>query len=73
MDMIMMVSAMGLAVLILVIYYVFMGRTVLEMLRSDANSVLLVFALLALIPLPPLVIMGMVLMNIWPRHKNTDN
>ncbi len=73
MDMIMMVSAMGLAVLILVIYYVFMGRTVLEMLRSDANSVLLAFALLALIPLPPLVIMGMVLMNIWPRHKNTAN
>ena len=67
----MMVWAIGLAVLILVVYYVFMARTVLQMLRSDANFALLVFALLALIPLPPFLIMGIVLMIIWSRHKNT--
>ncbi len=66
-----MVWAMGLAVLILVVYYVFMARTVLQMLRNDANFALLVFALLALIPLPPFLIMGIVLMIIWSRHKNT--
>ncbi len=66
-----MVWAMGLAVLILVVYYVFMARTVLQMLRSDANFALLVFALIALIPLPPFLIMGIVLMIIWSRHKTS--
>ncbi len=66
-----MVWAMGLAVLILVVYYVFMTRTVLQMLRNDANFALLVFTLLALIPLPPFLIMGIVVMIIWSLHKNT--
>ncbi len=67
----MMVWGIGLSVLILVVYYVFMVRTVLQMLRSDANFALLVFALLALIPLPPFLIMGIVLMIIWSRHKTS--
>ncbi len=67
----MMVWGIGLSVLILVVYYVFMVRTVLQMLRSDANFALLVFALLALIPLPPFLIMGIVVMIIWSLHKNT--
>ncbi len=66
-----MVWGIGLSVLILVVYYVFMVRTVLQMLRSDANFALLVFALLALIPLPPFLIMGIVLMIIWSRHKTS--
>ena len=60
---------MGLALLILVVYYVFMSRTVLQMLRVGANPVLLVFALLALIPLPPTLIMGIVLMIVWALHN----
>ncbi len=67
----MMVWGIGLSVLILVVYYVFMVRTVLQMLRSDANFALLVFALIALIPLPPFLIMGIVVMIIWSLHKNT--
>ena len=59
---------MGLGVLILIVYYVFMARTVLQMLRAGANSVLLGFALLALIPVPPFLIMGIVLMIIWALH-----
>ena len=60
--------AMGLAVLILIVYYVLMARTILQMLRVRANTALLVFALLALIPLPPILIMGIVLMIIWALH-----
>ena len=60
----------GLAVLILVVYYVFLARTVLQMLRAGANTALLVFALLALIPVPPILVMGIVLMIIWSLHKN---
>ncbi len=59
----------GLGVLILIVYYVFMARTVLQMLRAVANPVLLGFALLALMPLPPFLIMGIVLMIIWAAHN----
>ena len=59
----------GWAVLILVVYYVFMARTVLQMLRAGASPALLVFALLALIPVPPILIMGIVLMIIWAIHN----
>ena len=61
---------MGWAALILVVYYVFMARTVLGMLRAGASPALLVFALLGLIPVPPLLVMGIVLMIIWALHKN---
>ena len=64
-----MVSVIGLVVLVLVVYYVFMSGRVLQMLNSDTYSILLVFALLALIPSPPFFIMGIVLMNIWHRHR----
>ena len=60
---------MGLALVILVVYYVFLARTILRMLRAGANPALLVFALLALIPLPPLLVMGIVLMIIWALHS----
>ena len=63
---------MELAVLILVVYYVFMARTVLQMLRVGANTALLVFALLALIPIPPFLIVGIVLMIIWAALNNKN-
>ncbi len=58
----------GLAALILVVSYVFMARTILQMLRAGANPALLVFALLGLIPVPPILVMGIVLMIIWALH-----
>ena len=63
---------MGLGVLILIVYYVLMARTVLQMLRVGANPALLVFALLALIPVPPTLVMGIVLMIIWALHNKAD-
>ena len=59
--------------LVLVVYYVFMARTILQMLRVRANPALLVFALLGLIPFPPTVIMGIVLMIIWTLHNKATN
>ena len=49
--------------------YILIARSILQMLRVKANTVLLVFAFLALIPLPPLVITGVVVMIIWSIHK----
>jgi|GEM_PF-3571695 len=57
--------------LVLVVYYVFLVRVILQMLRLDTNVVMLVFAFLALFPLPPTVIMGILVIIIWMIHKKT--
>ena len=60
-----------LILVLLVIYYVLLVRAVLDMLRQKANTALLVFAMLGLIPVPPLIILGVVVIIIWTRHKRT--
>jgi hypothetical protein len=55
----------------LVIYYVLMVRAILEMFARQAPPALLVFSLAALIPLPPLVVMGIALLVLWRRLKKT--
>ena len=54
---------------LVVVYLVFMVRAVIDMLRYDANSVLLTFAFLALIPFPFILIMGIMVLIIWHYHK----
>ena len=39
------------------------------MLRYDVHGVLLTFAFLGLIPFPPILIMGIVVLVIWHYHK----
>jgi len=56
---------------ILVVYYVFMVRAILQMLAAKPNQVLLIFAFLALFPIPPAVIMGIVVMIIWSIHRKS--
>ena len=53
----------------LVVYFVLMVRAIIDMLRHDANGVLLGFAFLALMPLPPFLVMGIMVLIIWHYHK----
>ena len=62
-----------LAVVVLVVYYVFMARAILDMLRRNANPVLLVFAFITLFPVPPADVMGIVIMIIWSQHKKAGS
>jgi len=57
------------AVVILIAYYVLLARSILQMLRARTNTVLTVFAFLALLPFPPVILMGVVIMIIWAVHK----
>ncbi len=57
------------SITLVVVYLVFMVRTVIDMLRSDVHGVLLTFAFIALIPLPPLLVTGIMVMIIWHYHK----
>jgi hypothetical protein len=54
---------------LVVVYFVFMVRAVIDMLRYDAHGVLLTFAFLALIPIPLIMIMGVMILIIWHYHK----
>lgn len=56
-------------IILVVVYLVFMVRTVIDMLKYDVHGVLLTFAFIALIPLPPVLIMGIMVMIIWNYHK----
>ncbi len=60
-----------LMLVLLVIYYVLLVQAVLDMLRRKANTALLVFAMLGLIPLPPLIILGVLMIIIWTLHRQT--
>ncbi len=57
---------------ILIIYYVLLARSILQMLSAKSNQVLLVFAFLALFPVPPAFVMGIVTMIIWAIHRQAD-
>ena len=54
---------------LVVLYYVAMVRTVIEMLRLEANSVLLVFAFFALFPFPLVILAGITILIIWRFHR----
>jgi hypothetical protein len=52
-----------------IVYLVFMVRAIIDMLRYDVHGVLLTFAFLALIPLPPILVLGITILIIWHYHK----
>ncbi len=52
-----------------VVYLVLMARAIVEMLRSDVHGVFLAFAFLALIPVPPVLVLGIMILIIWHYHK----
>ena len=56
---------------LLVLYYALVVRAILEMLRLDVNKILLTFAFLSLIVLPPTLLLGIFILIIWHYHKKT--
>lgn len=56
---------------LLLLYYFLLVRAILEMLRYNTNMVMLTFSFLALVPLPPLLIIGFFIIIIWRMHKKS--
>ena len=54
---------------VVVVYLVLITRAIIDMLRYDVHGVLLTFGFLALIPLPPILVMGIMVLIIWHYHK----
>ena len=57
---------------LIILYYVLLVRTILQMLRREMNTVFLVFAFLSLLLTPPTLIMGIMVLIIWKLHKKQD-
>ena len=53
----------------LILYLVLMARAVIQMLRHDVHGVLLTFAFLAMIPFPPILVMGIMVLIVWHYHE----
>lgn len=63
-------AAATLILVLLIVYYVLLSASILQMLERKVNTVLLVFAFVALFPLPPTnLVAGIVILIIWHRHK----
>jgi hypothetical protein len=56
---------------LIVLYYTLLVRAILQMLRVDVSPVLLTFAFLSLIILPPTLLLGIFILIIWHYHKRT--
>ncbi len=54
---------------LLILYYIFLVKAILQMLLCDTGPILPVFAFLALLPVPPTVVLGVMVMIIWNHHK----
>ncbi len=54
---------------LLILYYVLLVRAILQMLRREVNTVLLVFAFISLIFTPFTLILGINMIIIWKLHK----
>ena len=63
------ITILAMLIAVVVVYLVFMVRAVIDMLRYDVQGVFLTFAFLALIPLPPILVLGITILIIWHYHK----
>ena len=50
---------------LLIVYYVLLVRALVEMIRVNAPLVIILFTYISLIPLPPLLILGVLNLIIW--------
>ena len=57
------------AIILVLIYYVLLVPRIREMLDLKASPVLIAFALASLIPVPPAVVLGILIMFIWEGHR----
>ena len=65
------VAVIGLVLLsALIVYYVFVIRALVDMLRASAPSVMLVFTYISLIPLPFFIVLGIINLIVWHKVRS---
>ena len=65
------IAVIGVVLLsVLIAYYVFVARALIDMIRVSAPSVLLVFTYISLIPLPFFLVLGVVNLIVWHKVRS---
>ena len=59
------VGVVGVLLGLLIVYFVLVVLALVEMIRINAPSVMIVFTYISLIPLPPFLILGVLNLIIW--------
>ena len=59
------ISVLVVVVGLLIVYFVFVVRALIEMIRLEAPAVMIVFTYLSLIPFPLLLILGILNLIVW--------
>ena len=59
------------AIAIVLGYYVLLVPRIQQMLDLQASPVLLAFALASLLPTPPTIVMGVLIIFVWEGHRKT--
>lgn len=54
----------------LIVYYVFVTRALINMLRASAPPVMLVFTYISLIPLPFFIVLGIINLIVWQKVRS---
>ncbi len=57
----------------LIVYFVLLVRALVEMIRLDAPTVMIVFTYISLVPAPPLVILGILNLIVWHMVRGDLN
>ncbi len=66
-----MIAVIGVMLLVILIaYYVFVIRALVDMICVSAPSVMLVFTYISLIPLPFFLVLGVVNLVVWHKVRN---
>ena len=60
-------------VALLIVYYVFITRAIVQMLQHNAHTILLIFSFISLLPFPPMIIMGILIMIIWGQLRKAHS
>ena len=55
---------------VLIAYYVFVARALIDMIRTAAPSVMVVFTYISLIPLPFFLVLGVVNLIVWHKVRS---
>ena len=65
------IAVIGVVLLsVLIAYYVFVARALIDMIRTSAPSVMLVFTYISLIPLPFFLVLGVVNLIVWHKVRS---
>ena len=60
------------ALVVLVVYWALLMRTIADMIRNGTHTVVLIFACLSLGPFPPQVVMGILWIIFWAYFKKGE-